>query len=110
MKRLFQYILGVVAIIGVSIILFRSYKAGLNFCNYEMNGRIDSIKIEEKGYYSISINNEWYYIGPYALYEVYKISIGDSISKKKDCYKVYLKRNGLTYDLSIDGKLPCNCN
>ena len=110
MRKRLQYILGFVAIIGVSIILFRSYHAGLDFCDYEMNGRIDSIKIEEKGYYSIRVNRNWYYSGNFASYRSIHLSLGDSILKKKDCFKIYLIKDGRTYNMSIDGKLPCNCD
>lgn len=110
LKKMMQYFIGLVSIIGMSIVLLRSYNADLNFCKYEIYGRIDSIKIRARGFPSVKINNQWYHIGRYTLYDLYNMTIGDSILKRKDCNKVYLIRNGITYDMSIEWNLPCKCD
>jgi hypothetical protein len=110
MRKLIKIILIFIAIAGASFAIYRDYITSRNFCSYNIDGRIDSIKVGIRGYYSIKVNNEWYHLHNFALNEISNLAIGDSVIKKKDCYKVYLIKDGRTYNMSIEGQLPCNCD
>jgi hypothetical protein len=79
----------------------QSHKAEVMFYELSFSGRVLDKRIVSRGFTSVKLkNDDWQHLGIYYDDEIIKIKIGDSISKQRNTFNIFL--------FSIDGTIT-NC-
>ena len=108
-ELLIGVLFGIGVIIMFSMMIFNHFKAVEKFCEYSFCGKIEEIKLGQKDSYIIKISNDSIYnFGGFISDYNIKLEVGDSLIKRKDCYKVILRKKGIDYDIGIPMR-GCSC-
>jgi hypothetical protein len=98
-----------VIILGIFVMIWW-YHANEKFCELSFCGKIEKITFSEKNYYFVKIENDsTFYLGNFVWYKLVPIEVGDSLIKKKNCYRVILRKKGFDYDIGSP-IIQCRCD